>query len=125
MKKYDINANLIQVIKNLYDKATSAVLFNGSIGDWLQTIVASLTGMSTLTHPLQHISGRDHNRHVRIGGRTITNPCFADGLAGEEEELAKLAERLDKASTAYGMETSAEKTKLMRTTLVASKRRSK
>ena len=27
-----------------------------------------------------------------------------DGLAGEEEELATLVERLDKASTAYGME---------------------
>ena len=36
-----------------------------------------------------------------------------DGLAGEEEELANIAERLDKASTAYGMEISAEKTKLM------------
>ena len=36
-----------------------------------------------------------------------------DGLAGEEEELAKLVERLDKASTAYSMEISAEKTKLM------------
>ena len=35
-----------------------------------------------------------------------------DGLAGEEEELAILAERLDKASTAYGMEISAEKIKL-------------
>ena len=35
-----------------------------------------------------------------------------DGLAGEEEELANLVERLDKASTAYGMEISAE-TKLM------------
>ena len=34
-------------------------------------------------------------------------------LAGEEEELAKLVERLDKASTVYGMEVSAEKTKLM------------
>ena len=33
-----------------------------------------------------------------------------DGLAGEEEELTKLVERLDKA---YGMEISAEKTKLM------------
>ena len=47
--------------------------------------------------------------------RTITNLRFADdidGLAGEEEELAKLVERLDKASTAYGMEISAEKTKL-------------
>ena len=36
-----------------------------------------------------------------------------DGLAGEEEELANLVERLDKASTTYGMEISAEKTKLM------------
>ena len=32
--------------------------------------------------------------------------------AGEEEELAKSVERLDKASTAYSMEISAEKTKL-------------
>ena len=33
MKKYNISTNLIQVIKNLYNKATSAVLFNDSIGD--------------------------------------------------------------------------------------------
>ena len=32
LKKYNISTNLIQVIKNLYNKATSAVLFNGSIG---------------------------------------------------------------------------------------------
>ena len=36
-----------------------------------------------------------------------------DGLAGEEEELAKLVARLDKASKPYNMEISAEKTKLM------------
>ena len=36
-----------------------------------------------------------------------------DGLAGEEQELAKLVECLDKAATAYGMEINAEKTKLM------------
>ena len=35
-----------------------------------------------------------------------------DGSTGEEE-LAKLAECLNKASTAYSMEISAEKTKLM------------
>ena len=54
--------------------------------------------------------------HEGTAGRTITNLCFAndiDGLAGEEEELAKLVERLNKASTAYGMEISTEKTKLM------------
>ena len=58
----------------------------------------------------------DHEGTVSIRGRTITNLRFADnidGLAGEEEELANLAERLDKASSAYGMEISAEKTKLM------------
>ena len=57
----------------------------------------------------------DHEGTVSIGGRTITNLRFAndiDSLTGEEEELANLVERLDKASTAYGMEISAEKTKL-------------
>ena len=34
MKKYNISANLIRVIKHLYVKTGSAVLFNGSIGDW-------------------------------------------------------------------------------------------
>ena len=59
---------------------------------------------------------KDHEGTVSIGGRTITNLRFADdidGLAEEEEELANFFERLDKASTAYGMEISAEKTKLM------------
>ena len=57
----------------------------------------------------------DHEGTVSIGSRAITNLRFADDiddLAGEEE-LAKLVECLDKASTAYGMEISAEKTKLM------------
>ena len=39
MKKCNISTNLIQVIKNLYNKATNAVLFNGSIGDWFRTTV--------------------------------------------------------------------------------------
>ena len=57
----------------------------------------------------------DQEGTVSIGGRTITNLRFAndiDGLAGEEE-LANLVVHLDKDSTAYGMEISAEKTKLM------------
>ena len=58
----------------------------------------------------------DHKGTVSIGGRTVTDLHFAadiDGLAGEEEELANLVERLDKAFTAYGMEISVEKTKLI------------
>ena len=57
----------------------------------------------------------DHEGTVSIGSRTITNFRFdddIDGLAGEEE-LANLVQRLDKAPTAYAMEISAEKTKLM------------
>ena len=60
--------------------------------------------MSTLTHRLQHISKKDHEGTVSIGSRTITNLRFADGidgLAGEEEELAKFVEHLDKVSAAY------------------------
>ena len=63
----------------------------------------------------------DHEGTISIGGRTITNLRFAndiDGLAGEDEELANLVEHLNKASTAYGMEISAEKTKLMTNTSV-------
>ena len=61
-----------------------------------------------MTDALEDLEGT-----VGIGGRTITDLLFADGidgLAGEEEELANLVERLDKASTAYDMEISAEKT---------------
>ena len=44
MKKYNISTNLIQVIKNLYSKATSAVLFNSSIGDWFRRTVGVRQG---------------------------------------------------------------------------------
>ena len=100
MKKYNISTNLIQVIKNLYNKATSAVLFNGSIGDWFRTTVGVRQGC-LLSPTLFNIflernmtdTLEDHEGTVSIGGRTITNLRFADGidgLAGEEEELAYL-----------------------------------
>ena len=64
--------------------------------------------MSALTHPLQHISEKDHDRCSRRSRRYCQHwsRCAdgIDGLAGEEEELTKLVERLDKATTAYGME---------------------
>ena len=114
MKKYNISTNLIQVIKNLFNKATSAVLFNGSIGDWFRRTVGARQGcllsptlFKIFPERIMTDALEDHEGTVSIGGRTIINLRFAvdiDGLAGEEEELANLVERLDKASTAYGIE---------------------
>ena len=54
--------------------------------------------MSTLTHPLQHISGKDHEGTVSIGGKTITNLRFADDIDG----LARKGRRTGKFSGASG-----------------------
>ena len=43
MRKY-INASTIPAIENLYDKAQSAVLFNGSTGEWFRTTVGVRQG---------------------------------------------------------------------------------
>ena len=39
MRKYNISANLVHTTEQLYDKATSAVQMNGSIGEWFRTTV--------------------------------------------------------------------------------------
>ena len=44
MKKYNISANLIRVLIHLNDKAISAVLFNGNVGDWFRTTVGVRQG---------------------------------------------------------------------------------
>ena len=54
MGKYNINANLVHTIEQLYDKATSAVQMNGSIGEWFRTTVGVRQGC------LQHFSRTDH-----------------------------------------------------------------
>ena len=80
MKRYNISANLIQVIKNLYDKATSAVLFNSSIGDWFRTTVGvrqeyllSPNFFKIFLERFMTDALEDHEGTVSIGGRTITN----------------------------------------------------
>ena len=79
MKKYNISTYLIRVIKNLYNKATSAVIFNSSIGDWFRTTVGVRHGCLLLPTLFNIFLER------------IMTDAFADdidGLAREEEELA-------------------------------------
>ena len=86
-KKYSISTNLILVIKNLCDRATSAVLFKSSIGDWFRTAVAVRQGC--LLSPtlfnifLERITTdalEDHEGTISIGGRTFTNLCVTDDM---------------------------------------------
>ena len=39
MRRYNISANLVRTIKQLYDKATSAIQMNGSKAEWFRTTV--------------------------------------------------------------------------------------
>ena len=57
----------------------------------------------------------DHEGSVSTGGRAIAGLRFADDIDGcsRRGRTAKIVEPLDKASTAYSIEISAEKTKLM------------
>ena len=48
MRKYNISANLVRTIEQLYDKATSAVQMNGSIGEWFRTTVGVKQGCQEL-----------------------------------------------------------------------------
>ena len=80
MKKYNISANLIRVIKHLYDKATSAVLFNSSTGDWFRKVVGVRQG-SLLSPTLFNIylemimtdALEDHEGTVSIGAVSYTH----------------------------------------------------
>ena len=123
MKLYSINANLINIIKSLYDKASSAVYMNNNIGEWFRTTVGVRQGcllspmlFNIFLERIMEEALENHAGSVSVGGRTITNLRFADdidGLAGSEEELKSLVKNLDEKCKAAGMEISAEKTKIM------------
>ena len=126
MQKYNISANLVCTIEQLYDKTTSAVQMNGSIEEWFRTKVEVRQGcLRDLSPTLFNIflvqiksdALEEHDGKVSIGGRNITNLRLADDIDApteEEQELEALVESFNKTCTRYKMEISAEKTKLMK-----------
>ena len=113
----------ISASEQLYDKATSAVQMNGSLGECFRTTVGVSQGCLLSPTFFNIFLGwnmsdalEEHDGKVSIGGRNITNLRFAndtDALAEEEQELEAPVESLDKTCTRYKMEISGEKTKLM------------
>ena len=118
-----ICTNLVRTIEQLYDKATSAVGMNGSIGEWFRTTVGvrqdcllSPTLFNIFLERIMSDTLEEHDGKISIRGKNTTNLRYADdidALAEEEQELEALVESLDKICTRYKMEISAEKTKLM------------
>ena len=89
MRHFNINANLIKMITILYDKATSAVYLNNSIGDWFRTTVGvrqgcvfSPTLFNIYLERIMTDALNDHEGTVSIGGRSIINLRFADDIDG-------------------------------------------
>ena len=122
-EEININASIIGAIENLYDKAQSAVLFNGSTGEWFRTTVGvrqvcllSPTLFNIFLERIMYEALDDHEGSVSIGERLITNFHFADDIvvnAEEEEEAGILIDLLDTTTTRYKMDIGPDKTKVM------------
>ena len=112
MRKYNVSANLVRTIEQLYDKATHAVQMNDNIGEWFRKTVGvrqrcllSPTLFNIFFERIMSDALEEHDGKVSIGGRNITNLRFADdidALAEEEQELEALAFLLDNTYIRFG-----------------------
>ena len=123
MRDYNFDEDLIQVIEALYNNAASAVLLGDTIGDFFHTTVGVRQGcilspilFNIFLENIMQEALQDHSTTISIGGRQICNLRFADDidLMGKtEKELQELTSKLDNSASKYGMEISAEKSKIL------------
>ena len=121
LKKFNIEAGLIDMIKALYDNANSAVLLNNQLGDFFRTTVGvrqgcllSPTLFNLYLEKIMQETLYDHTTTISIGGRPVCNLRFADDIdlmAGSNNELQDLTKKL--SEKAYGMDISTAKSKIM------------
>ena len=126
MSEFGIDNYLIKIIKSLYNSAKSYVLLNNQIGTDFNTTLYNV--LDKVAYYLQYTlfdifleriiqdSVEDQSSSIPIGGRNIKNLRFTydiDLIAGSESELQILTDSQEKASTAYGMEISHEKSKIL------------
>ena len=95
VRKYNISVNRVHFIKQLYDKATSAVQMHDNILGWFRTTSGLRQGRtsSTLKHFfLERIISdalEEYDGKFSIDGRNITNLRFADDIHALAEEERK------------------------------------
>ena len=103
-EKIQINTRLIKVIQSLYEKAISAIYYEGKVGEWFTTRTGVRHGcllpptlFNIMLDQIMNKDLLDHKGKVSIGGRVITNLRFADdidGLVGSEHELVNLTNKI-------------------------------
>ena len=91
MRLYNIHGYLIRTIECFYNKATSAVYHDNSIGEWFRTTTGvrqgcllSLTLFNIFFERIMADAPDGHEGTVSIGGRTITNLRFANKIQALE-----------------------------------------
>ena len=97
IRKYKVSANLVRTTEQLYNKATSAVQTNGSIGEWLRTSVGVRQGCILLPTQFNNFLERimsdvleEHDGKFKIGSKYITYLRFADDIDAIAEEKQEL-----------------------------------
>jgi len=123
MNEFRIDKDIIDCIEALYKQSKFSVLVGGVVSDPFSTNIGVRQGCplspclfnlhlkNIMTTALEGFKGT-----VSIGGREINNIRFADDInliTGTLPELANLTDRLDKASTLYGMKLKVKKSKIL------------
>ena len=124
LRGFNIQKDLIDSIKALYDHASSAVLLNQQVGEAFRTTVGvrqgcllSPTLFNLFLEKIMQETLHDHTTTISIGGRPICNLRFADDIdlmAGNNAEIQDLTNKLSERASAYGMEISTSKSKVMK-----------
>ena len=108
--------------EGLYGKAESAVILDDNLSSWFKTKIWGEARLLTLSLLVQSFPRTDNGRCTgdipRYSGywREISNLRFADDIdliAGSGRELKELTALLENTATAYGMQISTEKSKVI------------
>ena len=119
LRSFGIEEGLVQIVKSLYNSASSAVLLNNNVSNYFRTTVDVRQGclLSPILFNLYLENIMRETLHnfkstISIGRRIIPNLRFADDIdlmEGNNDELQELTDRLSNSAREYGMEISSEK----------------